>query len=106
MRLMRHDESPGCSGCGRLPDDVLQPIWLMEIEAPRYGPGAIALDPREACYVLANGAELDGRRFVASFEGWDGRVRPDGRVVLRLDPVERELGFVDAAACAAAREAA
>lgn len=68
----------------------LQPIWRYEPARP--GPAAIALDPREACWVIANGCTLDGVTYRASFDGWDGRVQPDGRVTVRIDPVEAPAG--------------
>lgn len=77
--------SCGC-GCHGLPVDHLSPVWMLEPFRP--GPCAIALDPREACFVVANGCTLDGIRYRASFKGWDGEVGEDGRVVVRLDPVE------------------
>lgn len=66
--------------------DALIPIWRYEPVRP--GPAAIALDPREACWVIANGCTLDGVEYRASFDGWDGRVQPDGRVTVRIDPIE------------------
>jgi hypothetical protein len=70
-----------------LPADHLSP--RMYFEPQKSGASfAIALDPREACWVIANGTNVDGRRYRVSFDGWDGRVGHDGRVVVRCDPLE------------------
>lgn len=83
----------------RLPEDYLEPVWRLRPDRP--GPAAIALDPREACYVVANGAVLDGVTYEASFDGWDGAIQVDGRVVVRLNPVQAEARiFTDAAGAA------
>ena len=80
----------------RLPEDYLAPVWRLRPDRP--GPCALALDPREACYVIANGAKLDGISYTATFDGWDGAVETDGRVTVRLNPVELEVRtFTDAA---------
>jgi hypothetical protein len=85
-----------------LPQDHLKPIWRLRPDRP--GPCALALDPREACFVLANGATLDGITYTASFEGWDGIVEADGRVTVRLNPVAAEVrSFTDAAGAVALR---
>jgi hypothetical protein len=48
--------------------------------------------------VVANGCTLDGIPYTASFGGWDGITQPDGRVVVRVDPVVEEVrAFSDAA---------
>ena len=72
----------------RLPEDYLTPVWRLRPDRP--GPASIALDPREACFVVANGATIDGISYEASFDGWGGEVQTDGRVVVRLNPVELE----------------
>lgn len=80
----------------RLPEDYLTPVWRLRPDKP--GPAAIALDPREACFVVANGATLDGVTYEASFDGWDGTIQADGRVTVRLNPVQIEARvFTDAA---------
>lgn len=79
-----------------LPRDHLAPVWRLRPDRP--GPGALALDPREACYVVAHGCTLDGISYTASFQGWDGITQPDGRVTVRIDPVVEEVrAFSDAA---------
>lgn len=72
----------------RLPEDYLEPVWRLRPDRP--GPAAIALDPREACHVVANGCTLDGIVYDASFDGWGGEVQSDGRVTVRLNPQEAE----------------
>lgn len=84
-----------------LPEDYLEPVWRLRPDRP--GPCALALDPREACYVLANGATLDGVTYTASFAGWDGMVQPDGRVTVRLNPVAEGCVPVSAAGSATLR---
>lgn len=85
-----------------LPGDHLAPVWRLRPDRP--GPCAVGLDPREACFVLANGAVVDGIAYTASFRGWDGITEEDGRVTVRLDPVEAEVrSFVDAAGVTALR---
>lgn len=71
-----------------LPSDYLAPVWRLRPDRP--GPCALGLDPREACFVVANGATIDGINYTATFAGWDGILQPDGRVTVRLDPVELE----------------
>jgi len=68
-----------------LPTDYLTPVWRLRPDRP--GPAALALDPREACYVVANGCTLDGIAYTATFTGWDGITQPDGRVTVRLEPM-------------------
>ena len=80
-----------------IPREYLVPLWRCRPDRP--GVGVIDLDPREACYVLANGCTLDGIRYSASFEGWDGIVQRDGRVTVRITPLElAPAEFIDAAA--------
>lgn len=75
--------------------NYLAPIWRLRPDRP--GPCAIGLDPREACFVVANGARIDGIDYTATFAGWDGILQPDGRVTVRLDPIEAETrAFIDA----------
>lgn len=77
-----------------IPTEYLKPLW--RYEPGRKGPFSIGLDPREACFVIANGATLDGVRYRCSFNGWGGTVDLDGRVTVRCDPVElAEIEFVD-----------
>ena len=67
-----------------LPSDHLRPIFRQ-----RPGNGGvftIALDPREAAFVLGRGwATLDGVRYHVSLDGCDGVVDMDGRVMIRCD---------------------
>lgn len=62
----------------------LTPIWRHQ---PNHGSGifVMGLDPRDACYVLANGAKVDGKTYRVSFEGCDGKVQGDGRVAVRFE---------------------
>lgn len=69
-------------------DGYLPPVWRLRPDRP--GPCALGLDPREACYVVANGATIDGVDYECSFTGWGGTVDSDGRVSVRMDPVELE----------------
>lgn len=104
--LLRRNETwhPLAAGLDRsaIPEsNYLTPIYRFEPVRPSQ-PFAIALDPREACYVIANGATLDGHRYRCSFDGWDGTVGPDGRVVVRCDPeeIDEHYAFVDASRAA------
>ena len=68
-----------------LPSDHLRPVFRQ-----RPGNGGvftIALDPREAEFVLARGwAILDGVQYRASLDGCGGgEVEMDGRVMVRCD---------------------
>ena len=50
--------------------------------------------------MLANGATIDGVRYRASFAGWTGKIEADGRVSVRVDPIESGVqaqGFIDCA---------
>lgn len=52
----------------------------------------VALDPREAEFVLARGwGRVDGVRWRVSLEGWTGKVENDGRVTVRCDNPSEEL---------------
>lgn len=83
-----------------IPPEYLRPLWRLEPGRP--GPFAIGLDPREACYVIANGATLDGIRYRCSFDGWDGTVDQDGRITVRCDPLEEyAIAYIDSSATAA-----
>lgn len=89
---------PPPAGLGRpagIPPDSLRPLW--RCTPGRSGVAVVALDPREALVVLANGCTIDGRPHRASLEGQDGRVEADGRVAVRIAPVELlpTLAFVD-----------
>lgn len=65
-----------------LPADHLCPIWRRE--ATLNGVASIALDPREAEFVLERGfALLDGEVWTTSLD-WDGIVEGDGRVAVRI----------------------
>jgi hypothetical protein len=69
----------------RLPADHLCPIWRREPAVN--GVGSIALDPREARFVLERGwALLDGEKWTTSLD-WDGIVEGDGRVSVRITRV-------------------
>ena len=66
-----------------LPDDHLRPIWRGYLNGN--GVGTIALDPREAKWVLAHGCLLDGVRYRCSLQGFDGALEKDGRVTVRIE---------------------
>ena len=71
-----------------LPKDHLRPIWRGYLNGN--GVGTLALDPREAKWVLEHGATLDGVRYRCSLKGWPGTVEKDGRVTVRLEIVNRD----------------
>lgn len=81
---MWQDETwhPVPADLGVKPPDHLRPLWRLE---PNHGATTMVagVDPREACFIVANGLTFDGRRFSASFED-RGLVEMDGRVSLRL----------------------
>jgi hypothetical protein len=86
---------------GDVAADALPPIWRCRPERP--GVAVIALDPREALYVLANGCTLNDEPYAASLEGCDGRVQGDGRVAVRITPLHLHAAtFVDSGAAVAA----
>lgn len=65
-----------------LPADHLCPLWRRE--ATTNGVASIALDPREASFVLERGfALLDGEVWKTSLD-WGGIVEGDGRVSVRI----------------------
>ncbi len=55
-------------------------------QADTHGNGVsyIALDPREACYVIAKGAKIDGKPVKVTLDGMDGHVESDGRVTVKI----------------------
>ena len=63
----------------------LQPIWRFYPHAKTTA--SIALDPREAEWVLKHGATIDGEPFRASLKGWSTEPDLEGRITVRLDPV-------------------
>jgi hypothetical protein len=70
----------------RLPVDHLSPIWRRMPTVT--GVASMALDPREAEFVVGRGwAVLDGEKWRATL-AWDGIVESDGRVDVRLARVE------------------
>jgi hypothetical protein len=70
----------------RLPADHLSPIWRRMPTVT--GVASMALDPREAEFVVGRGwAVLDGEKWRATL-AWDGIVESDGRVDVRLARVE------------------
>lgn len=82
-----------------LPDDYLIPIWRCQ---PNHGSGTftIALDPREAAFVLERGwAKLDGIRYRTNTEGCDPNVQSDGRIMIRCEiasPADAQMLFQEA----------
>jgi hypothetical protein len=65
------------------PEGYLTPVW-------RFYPytkttASIALDPREAEYVLEHGATIDGEPFAASLKGWSTEPDLEGRITVRLE---------------------
>ena len=66
------------------PPDYLRPIWRAYMNGN--GVGVLALDPREADWVLEHGATLDGIRY-RCLHGTPGMETPekDGRVAVRLE---------------------
>jgi hypothetical protein len=71
----------------RLPADHLSPIWRRMPTVT--GVASMALDPREAQFVVERGwAVLDGVKWRATL-AWDGSVESDGRVDVRLARVDR-----------------
>jgi hypothetical protein len=72
-----------------LPRDHLPAIWRGNPNGT--GIGVIALDPREAAYVLEHGCTIDGERWTASRGGFQPTAQQDGRVVLRLTKQELEI---------------
>lgn len=75
-----------------IPDDYLVPITRLS-PSHRSNVMTVALDPREAAFVLDRGwATIDGVRWRVTLNGWDGLPQSDGRVVVRLDlPAEEPL---------------
>ena len=74
-----------------LPDDYQRPIWRCYMNGT--GVGALALDPREAEFVLERGwAVLDGKRYRVSLEGWDGK--PAGSTLRWVFPWIPGAGFM------------
>jgi hypothetical protein len=65
---------------------LLQPVWRFYPHARTSA--AIALDPREAAWVLEHGATIDGERYTASLKGWSTTPDLEGRITVRLDPAE------------------
>lgn len=73
-----------------LPSDHLKPIWRC---TPNHSSGifTIALDPREAAFVLERGwATLDDIRYKVTLEGCDGKVQGDGRIMVRCNVADAE----------------
>jgi hypothetical protein len=67
----------------RLRREHLPPVFRCEPSIDR-GIFTIALDPREAEFVLERGwVTLDGIRYRVNLYGLDGQVEGDGRVVVR-----------------------
>lgn len=67
------------------PDEFLRPLWRCE---PNHGSGvfAIALDPKEAAFVLDRGwATLDGVRYRVNLYGCSGDIDGDGRIMVRCE---------------------
>ena len=72
-----------------LPVDYIPAVWRGVPNGT--GVGIIALDPREAAWVLEHGCTIDGERWSATAAGWSPLAQSDGRVVVRLFKVDREL---------------
>jgi len=85
LRLSETWHPPVADRQDGIPADYVRPVWRLRPE--RHGIAVIALDPREALWVLANGCTLDGHQYHASLED-DGRVQGDGRVQVRIVPAE------------------
>lgn len=67
----------------KTPHDHLPPLWRREPNGT--GVGSIALDPREAEYVVGRGwAKLNGELFKVLYD-WDAIVEGDGRVSVRIE---------------------
>lgn len=67
------------------PNDHLSPVWRCE---PNHGSGVftVALDPREAAFVLDRGwASLDEIKYRVSLKGCTGNVDSDGRIMVRCE---------------------
>lgn len=69
------------SSC-EIPADYVVPIWRANPNGT--GVGTIALDPREADYVLEHGCTIDGEAWAASRGAWGPEPQTDGRVTIRI----------------------
>lgn len=75
----------GGSACAGDSLTYLRPIYRCE-PTPGKGVFVVALDPREAWFVLDRGwATLDGVRYRCNQDGWDADLDMEGRMTVRCE---------------------